>query len=466
MELNSIKTENKMGTMKEGRLLLSMAWPIIISMLVQACYNIVDSMFVSRIPLSGELGLTALGYAYPVQMLMISFGVGTAVGINSLVSRRLGAKQFDEANTAAGNGMVLMAATSLVFAAVGAFLSEPLFQLFTDDTSIAALGSEYLRIVCLFSFGLFMQLCLERIMVAQGKSLAAMIMQLTGAVLNIALDRVMVLGWWFVPAMGVRGAAVATVVSQALAMLLSFAILFGGKHEIRISMRTLRLCPKTVKAIYQVGAPSVLMQAISVVMLFVMNGILGAYGTVVVGVFGVYYKLQSIVFMPVFGMTNAAMSIMAYNFGARRRARLIRVLKLSVLYAVCFMTCGMVVFQLFPSQLMSLFQAEGQMLTVGIGTLRTISLSFIPAAISICFSVCFGAIGLGTNSMLVSLVRQFLVLLPAAYLLSHIYGSVGAVWWAFPVSEVCACLFACVVFLSVYRKRIRLLDDCARPAPI
>ncbi len=455
--METIRKENKMGTMPEGRLLINMSWPIILSMLVQALYNVVDSMFVARIPEIGEAALSALGYAYPMQMLIIGFGVGTAVGVNSLVSRRLGAKRFETANMAAGNGLVLTAITALVFAVIGLTLSGVLFRLFTEDALIQELGTSYLRIVCVFSLGVFMQLCLERIMVAQGKTVIAMAMQLMGAVLNIVLDRVLVLGWRFIPAMGVEGAAIATVAAQLIAMCVSFVILFAGKHEVRVTRKTLRLDRHIVADIYRVGMPSILLQTVSVAMMFFMNGILGGYDTVAVGVFGVYYKLQSIVLMPVFGMTNAAMSIIAYNYGARNPRRMMRVLRIGVISAAIFMTLGMTLFQIFPQTLMGLFEAQGTMLSHGVTALRTASLSFPMAAVSICFSVFFGAIGMGMMSMWISFARQLLVLVPVSYAISRLFGDVAIIWWAFPIAEVCACTLAITAFVSVYKKRVKPL---------
>ncbi len=455
-------TENKMGTKPIGRLLLGMAWPMILSMLVQAFYNIVDSIFVSRIPLMGKAALSALGYAYPIQMLMIAVSVGTAVGMNSLISRRLGAKRFDEANKAASNGISLQLLSMLPFMALGIFGSKFIIGLFTSDATVVDLAARYLSICCTFSLGIFQAVGLERVMNAQGKTIASMIAQLSGGILNIVLDRILVLGFGPIPAMGIEGAAIATVIGQWVSMTVAILILVFGKHEVRVRFRDMPLKASCVREIYQVGLPSIVMQAIGVVMLSGMNLILGGFGAVTgtdaVAVFGVYYKLQSIVFMPVFGVTNAAISIFGYNFGARSKKRLLETLRLTIFIALLFMLTGLLLFQLLPEPLMQLFNVEGETLHMGVQALRTLSLCFPIAAVCISVSTLFGAVGNGMYSMWLSLIRQLFVLLPAAYLLSRIFGTVPAVWWSFPIAEIAGLITAAILFVRLYRNKIKPLD--------
>lgn len=337
--MEQIQKQNKMGVLPEGKLLLSMSVPLCISMLMQAIYNLVDSIFVSRL---GEDALTAVSLAYPVQMLMIAVSVGTGVGMNSLISRRLGERRLEEANRAANNGIVLLLISAAVFTLFGVFGAKPFFDLFTDVQRIREMGTDYLRICCVYCVGVFMQVGCERILQAQGQNTAAMIMQLIGAVFNIIFDPILIFGLLGFPAMGVAGAAIATVGGQLLSMLCCFAVLLLGKYDVTIRLRDCRLAAATVRDIYQVGVPSIIMQAIGTVMNLAMNALLIAYSTTAVAVFGVYFKIQSVVFMPVFGMTNAAMSIMAYNYGARSRSRLLRTMRLMLLAALSLMAIGLV----------------------------------------------------------------------------------------------------------------------------
>lgn len=441
-----------MGTQPEGRLLFSMGWPIILSMLVQAFYNVVDTYFVSQTA-DAVYSKAALGFAYPIQMLMIAFSIGTAVGMNSLISRRLGAGRHDEANGAAANGIMLLILTSLCFALVGIFLSKPIMLIMTTDPRVIELGTRYLFICCTFSMGSFVAIGLERVMSAQGKTLLTMAMQLSGGVSNIVLDAILV------PHYGVEGAAIATVLGQTISMVLSILILALGKHEVSIKLRRMRLKKDSVKNIYAVGIPSIVMQAIGVVMMFGMDLILeGLAPTVGAAVFGVYYKLQSIIFMPIFGMTNASMSIEGYNYGARNKKRLLQVLKLTLCYSVCVMVLGTVVFQLFPNELLKIFNSTAVELEIGVPALRIVSLHFIIAAVSISLSTFFGAIGKGLNSMWISLIRQLVVLLPAAFILSKLTGNIAAVWWAYPIAEVASLIIAVLLFVRTYLKDLKTLD--------
>lgn len=454
--MEQIQKQNKMGILPEGKLLLSMSVPLCISMLMQAIYNLVDSIFVSRL---GEDALTAVSLAYPVQMLMIAVSVGTGVGMNSLISRRLGERRLEEANRAANNGIVLLLISAAVFTLFGVFGAKPFFDLFTDVQQIREMGTDYLRICCVYCVGVFMQVGCERILQAQGQNTAAMIMQLIGAVFNIIFDPILIFGLLGFPAMGVAGAAIATVGGQLLSMLCCFAVLLLGKYDVTIRLRDCRLAAATVRDIYQVGVPSIIMQAIGTVMNLAMNALLIAYSTTAVAVFGVYFKIQSVVFMPVFGMTNAAMSIMAYNYGARSRSRLLRTMRLMLFAALSLMAIGLVCFQLFPAEILLLFEASEDMLGIGVPALRIISTCFVFAAVGISFSTFFQAIGSGIYSMMLSLIRQLVVLVPAAFALSAIFHSLDAIWCAFPIAELFALVTSLLFFRTVYKKQIEHLED-------
>ncbi len=480
--------QNKMGTQRESTLLLSMGWPIIISMLVQAFYNVVDSYFVSQLATLpaealqaifgshytaevaatvGEKALTALTLVNPLQMLLISVAVGTAVGINSLISRRLGERRFDDANRAAGNGLVLSLLSAVVFCLMGLTLSRAFMQWQTNDPVVQKFGEDYMRICLCLCFGVFVSCSVERIMTAQGRTIFAMLMQLTGAVVNIALDRVFVLGAWFVPAMGVKGAAIATVIGQFASMALAIILLTTTKGEVRVRLRDFKLSRRTVGEIYRVGLPSILMQAVSTVMFIGMNTILtrlGEYWESVkagtsfvnryVSAFGVFFRLQSIIFMPVFGLNNAAMSILGYNFGARNRKRFLRSLWMLTLYCVVFMLLGTVAFQLFANQLMGIFG-----LTDDLHILRIISWGFVFAAADIALNTAFGATDTGLYAAIASLERQLLVLLPVAALFAVTTHSVEMVWWAFPISEVSTLIVSTLLFVRLNKKKIKPLDE-------
>ena len=486
--------KNRMGTEREGRLLLSLGWPIIVSMLVQALYNVVDSVFVSRMDqlspeaLQGILGelytadivgkigdkaIAALTIVNPLQMLLISVAVGTSVGINSLISRRLGARRFEDANRAAGNGLIILVISAAVFTVIGLTLSGPYMRWQSADPIVQLMGVHYMTICLSLCIGVFLACGIERIMTAQGKTIFAMFMQLTGAIVNIVLDRVFVLGFWFVPAMGVKGAAIATIVGQFASMILAFALLLGTKHEIRIRLSDCRLNGQTVKEIYRVGLPSILMQAVGTVMMFGMNSILkalgdyhlstrnpdGDYANLYVGAFGTYFRLQSIIFMPVFGLSNAAMSVLGYNFGARNRARFMRAFKMLMIYCCIFMLFGTLVFQIFADPLMHLFDVSPEMREIADRALRIISIGFVFAAAGITFNTAFGATDTSLYGAIISLQRQLVVLLPVAALLALITKDVDGIWWAFPISEFITLVVATLLFKRLYRKKIAPLDD-------
>lgn len=453
------KTQNKMGVMPEGRLLFSMSVPLCISMLMQALYNLVDSVFVSRL---GEDALTAVSLAYPVQMLMIAVAVGTGVGMNSLISRRLGERRREEATLAANNGLLLLLLSALAFALFGLFCTDPFFALFTDKPAIREMGTTYLSVCCTLCFGVFLQVGCERIMQAQGQNVAAMAMQLVGALFNIIFDPILIFGLLGFPAMGIAGAAWATVGGQLLGMVCCFVVLLVRKFEVTLCLPKCRPVGRVIRDIYQVGIPSAIMQAIGTVMNLAMNALLIAYSSTAVAVFGVYFKIQSVVFMPVFGMTNAAMSIMAYNYGARCRSRLMRTWKLMLLAALAMMLAGTIVFQLLPDRILLLFEASEDMLGIGVPALRVISSCFLFAAVGISASTFFQAVGQGIYSMLLSLIRQLVVLVPAAYTLSALFHSLDAVWLSFPVAEGVALATSLFLFRSVYNRQIRPLDGPLR----
>ena len=445
----------KMGTAPEGKLLFGMAVPLSISMLIQALYNIVDSIFVSYI---GENALTAVSLAYPMYMLMISVAVGTGVGINSLISRRLGARQGAEANKAASTGMIVMLCSAAVFVLFGIFGVKPFIHAYTQNEEVRSMGVTYLSICCIVNAGLFMQIFCERVMQAQGKNLYAMLMQLVGAVINIIFDPILIFGLCGFPKMGIAGAAVATVAGQVVGMLFSFLMVFSKRSEVRVSLRSFRPEARVVRDIYAVGFPSIVLQAIGTVMNLVMNAILIGFTETAVAVFGVYFKVQSFALMPLFGMTNAAMSIMAYNFGARNRQRLMRTWRLTMRAGIVMMVLFTAFFLLLPDEILSLFNASPDMLAIGRSALTVMPLCLPIAAASISMSVVFQAVGDGFYSMLLSIARQLVVLVPAAWLLARLTNDVTLVWWSFPIAEVLS-LFLCIfLFVRTYRQRIAPLD--------
>lgn len=441
--------ENKMGVMPVNQLLITMSLPMMISMLVQALYNVVDSIFVSRI---NENALTAVSLAFPLQSLMIALGAGTGVGINALLSKSLGEKNFKKANKVAMNGILLAAVNYIVFLLIGLVAVKPFYASQTTDSQILQYGYQYLTVVCCFSFGMYGQFVFERLLQSTGKTIFTMITQSTGAIINIILDPILIFGYFGMPKMGVTGAAVATVIGQIIAAIL--ALIINKKKNVEISLEFNGFEPdkNIIGQIYAVGIPSIIMQAIGSVMTYGMNRILMVFTSTAAAVFGVYFKLQSFIFMPVFGLNNGMVPIIAYNYGAGKKDRLVRTIKLSIIYAVAIMLVGILVFQIFPAQLFMLFEASETMLTIGIPALRTISLSFLFAGFCIVCGSVFQALGNGVYSMTVSIARQLIVLLPVAYLLSKL-GNVNYVWWAFPIAEI-ASLIMSFIFLILINKKI------------
>ncbi len=449
--------ENKMGVMPENRLLVTMALPLILSMLVQACYNIVDSVFVAML---SEDALTAVSMAFPMQNVMIAFGVGTGVGINAMLSKSLGEKNRELASKAANNGLFLALCSFLLFVLVGIFAARPFYMVqASQNMGIVNDGVAYLRIVCCCSIGLYLQIAFERLMQGTGMTIYTMITQMTGALINIVLDPMFIFGIGFFPKLGVAGAAIATCIGQCIAAIAGAVLNQKKNHEISVSLSGV-FHPdwKVIGRIYSVGIPSIIMAAIGSVMTFCMDLILVAFSTTAVAVFGVYFKLQSFFFMPVFGMNNALVPIFAYNYGARKRKRMMKTLKLGIGYALCFMIAGFILFETIPGVLLSFFSASDQMLAIGIPALRTIVLHFPLAAVTIVLMSIQQALGHAFNSMLVSMGRQLLVLLPAAYILAKV-GGLHAVWWSFVIAEFVAVTLCFLFFLRVKRKVIDPLGN-------
>lgn len=437
--------------MPVNRLLISMSLPMMVSMLVQAFYNVVDSIFVSRI---NENALTAVSLAFPLQTLMIAIGSGTGVGVNALLSKALGEKDYEKANKAAINGVFLAGVSYLIFLLVGLFAVEPFYRSQTADVQILEYGYQYMTVVCCFSFGMYTQFIFERLLQSTGKTLFTMITQGTGAIINIILDPILIFGYFGLPAMGVTGAAVATVIGQIIAGILAIIINEKKNTEIKLHFKGFRPNSQIIGHIYIVGIPSIIMQAIGSVMTYGMNRILIVFTSTAAAVFGVYFKLQSFIFMPVFGLNNGMVPIIAYNYGAGKKDRLIKAIKLSIIYAIGIMTIGFLIFQIFSAQLFALFEASKIMLEIGIPALRIISISFLLAGFCIICSSVFQALGNGVYSMLVSMTRQLVVLLPTAYLLSRL-GNVNYVWWAFPIAEIASLTLSIIFLIKINKKVIR-----------
>ena len=449
------ESENKMGVMPVNRLLLNMAIPIMISMLVQALYNVVDSYFVSQI---SQDALNAVSLAFPVQNLMIAVSVGTGVGINALLSRSLGQGDREKVDCSAVNGLFLIFLSSMVFVVLGLTCSRLFYTAQTNIAGIIDYGEDYLTICCGLSLGLFTAVAMERLLQATGRTFYTMIAQAVGALTNIILDPILIFGLGPFPRMEVAGAALATVIGQFLGCGVGIFFNLTRNPEVKISFRGFRPHGPTIREIYSVGLPGIVMQSIGSVMVFGMNQILISFTDTATAVFGVYFKLQSFFFMPVFGLCNGMVPIVAYNYGARKPDRIVKAIKLSAMYATILMILGIVVFQLFPGQLLAMFQSEeeaaaGDLLTIGIPALRLISFSFLLAGFDIICSSVFQALDHGVLSLICSLVRQLAVLLPAAFILSLAFG-LDAVWLSFPISELFCCAL-CVVFMRrVYRRDI------------
>lgn len=445
--------DNKMGHAPMLRLIISMSLPAMFSMLVQALYNIVDSYYVAQV---SENALTAVSLAFPIQLLMISVAVGTGVGINSFISRKLGERQQALADSAATHGILLALFSWVIFALIGVFVSRPFFECFTNIPEIIEMGTQYVSICCIFSFGVFVEVNFEKTLQATGNMIYPMLFQLVGAITNIILDPIFIFGWFGLPAMGVAGAAIATVIGQIVSMVFAVIIVFVKDHDIHISFRGFKFNWGVVKNIYAVGLPSIVMQSIGSVMSICMNAILISFTETAVAVFGVYFKLQSFIFMPVFGLTQGIMPIMGYNFGARNKARLMSALKIGGVIALLIMALGTALFCAAPEFLLGIFNASDKMLEIGVPALRLISICFIPAALGIIFSTLFQAVGKGSYSLIISVLRQLVILVPAAFLLSN--AGLFYVWFAFPAAEIFSLLASIFLFWRLRHRTLRPLD--------
>lgn len=452
-ENTAVREQNKMGTMPTGRLLVSMSLPMIISMLVQALYNIIDSVFVAQI---GEEALAAVSMAFPIQSLMIAVSTGTCVGVNALLSRSLGEKNYEDARLAAVNGIFLSVLSFAAFALFGVFGSRLYFASQTSNPAIIEYGTQYLEVCTIFSFGIFGSIVLERIMQSTGRTIYNMYSQGIGAITNIILDPIMIFGLCGVPALGIRGAAVATVIGQILAMFVALYFNLTKNPDVSIDMRGFKPHGRTIRVIYEVGVPSIIMQSITSVMTYGMNLILIEFSATAVTVLGIYFKLQSFIFMPVFGLNNGMIPIIAYNYGARNKKRIMDTAKLSIAIAVGIMLTGLAIFQLFTPQLLMIFNASEQLLEVGVPALRLISLSFLFAGYCIIVGSVFQALGNGVYSLIVSAARQLFCILPLAYLFAKVFG-LHAVWYAFPLAEIISVVVSSILFKRIYDKKIKVL---------
>lgn len=426
--------ENKMGSMNIKRLILTMSAPIVVSMMVQSLYNVVDSIFVAQI---SEEAITAVSMAFPFQQLMMSVGIGTAIGVNSLLARNLGAKQFSQVNKIANNGLLLAFLSFIAFFMMGLLLSDKLITIQTDNQEIISHGPVYLRICLMGSLGIFTHLMFERLLQATGKTMYTMIAQISGALMNIILDPIMIFGWFGMPAMGLAGAALATVISQYVGALVVAYLCIRKEKDIDIGFRYIKPDFKIIRDIYAVGIPSIIMISISSVTIFSMNQILAKFSITAVALLGIYFKLQSFIFMPVFGLNNGIIPIVGYNYGAGNKERMRETIFLGMRYAVTIMLIGTLIMMVFPDKLLGMFNASDQMMDIGRVAFRIICISFPFAAISIISIGVFQAIGKGTLSMIISIIRQLVVLVPLAYLFS-LTGNLSMVWWSVIIAELVA----------------------------
>ena len=446
---------NKMATMPLGKLLINMALPLVISMLVQALYNVVDSIYVSRI---SESAVTALSLAFPVQNLLIGFATGVGVGVNSLLSKSLGEQNHERASRTAGNGFLLAVICSVLFLLFGLFFARPFFAMQSSVAETVEGGAIYLTIVTVGSIGIFLEILFERLLQASGKAFLSMITQTTGAVINIILDPILIFGWFGLPAMGITGAALATVIGQWVAAILAMGLNKKYNTDLKLMRKHAKPDSYVIGKILNVGIPSVIMVGIGSIMNFCMNQILQSFSETATSVFGIYFKLQSFFFMPLFGINNAVISIVAFNYGARRPDRMIKTVKTAALTGLGIMLFGLAVFQFIPDVLLSIFDTSEEFMSMAIRALRTISWCFPVAAVCIILGSTFQALGTGIYSTIVSLCRQLIVLLPAAWLLSRT-GSVNNVWWAWPIAEGMGLSLTVFFFLRNSRQRIKPLYE-------
>ena len=455
MSATAHSNENKMGTMPVNKLLVSMSLPMIASMLVQALYNVVDSVFVAQI---SENALTAVSLAFPIQSLMIAVSSGTCVGINALLSRSLGEKRQKEANLSAVNGVFLAFVSYLVFALMGILGSHLFFASQTENREIVEFGTQYLTICLIFSFGIFMEMTFERIMQSTGRTIYSMVTQGTGAIINIILDPIMIFGLFGFPRLGIRGAAIATVTGQIIAMILAVWFNHKKNRDVQLSFKGFKPDGRIIAKIYEVGVPSIVMPSIVSIMTFGMNKILIMFSETAVSVLGIYFKLQSFIFMPIFGLNNGVIPIVAYNYGAGHKKRIMDTIKLSTFIAVGIMLIGLIIFQVFPEGLLKLFNASDHMLEVGVPALRIISTSFLFAGYCIILGSVFQALGNGVYSLIVSVARQLLCILPLAYVFARVAG-LHAVWYSFPLAELISVTLTTILFRRIYVKKLKNLKN-------
>ncbi len=446
--------QNKMGVMPVGKLLISMGLPMVLSMLVQALYNIVDSVFVARV---SEAALTSVSMAFPIQNFMIASVSGMGVGVNSLLSRSLGEGNTEEANRAANNGVFLSIVTMIVFVLFGLFGSRAFFAIQTTDEALIEMGATYVKICCLGSIGCFGQIIFERLLQATGQAHLSMITQMAGAITNIILDPIMIFGLLGLPAMGVAGAALATVIGQLVACIIGLVMNICHNKTLTLSFRY-RPDGRTIGEIYRVGLPSIAMQSIGSIMNMAMNMILMGFTSTATAVFGVYYKLQSFAIMPVIGLSNAMIPIIAFNFGARKKKRITDTIKLSMISAEVFLLIVLAVFLLFPSALLKIFSASDNMLAMGIPALRTMGLTFLVCGICICAGSVFQALGNGMYSLIVSVMRQLVVLIPVAWLMS-LTGNLELVWLSFPFAEVMSLVVSLIFIKRIFKKKLNDIPE-------
>lgn len=449
--------ENKMGTMPVGKLIFNMSLPMMVSMLVQALYNIVDSIFVAKL---SENALTAVSLAFPLQTLLIAVGAGTGVGMNALLSKSLGEKNFKKANDTAANAAVLYILSYILFLILGFSVVKPFYlsQIGNADVEIMEMGIEYLSTVMIFSFGLFAQFFFERLLTSTGRTIFSMTSQLTGAVTNIILDPILIFGLFGAPKMDVTGAAVATVIGQCVAGIVAATCNHKYNHDVKLSFKGFKPDLKIIGTIYAVGVPSIIMQSIGSIMTYCMNRILIEFSSTATAVFGVYFKLQSFFFMPVFGLNNGITPIIAYNYGAKYRKRMIHTIKLSMAVAFCLTFVGFIAFEAIPQVLLGMFNSSQQLLEIGIPALRIIGIHFLIAWFCIVAGTVFQALGKAVFSMIVSIMRQLFVLVPAAYILAKV-GGLHAVWWSFPIAEVISLAVSLTFLIRIYNTIIKKLPE-------
>lgn len=449
--------ENKMGIMPIGKLVFNMSLPMMVSMMVQALYNIVDSIFVAKL---SENALTAVSLAFPLQTLLIAVGTGTGVGMNALLSKSLGEKDFKKANKTATNAAFIYAVSYIIFLILGFTVVKPFYrsQVGSADAEIMTMGVDYLSTVMIFSFGIFTQVFFERLLTSTGRTIFSMTSQLSGAVTNIILDPILIFGMFGAPKMGVTGAAVATVIGQCVAGLVAGTCNHKFNHEVRFQFKGFKPDFKIIGTIYAVGIPSIIMQSIGSVMTYCMNRILIEFSSTATAVFGVYFKLQSFFFMPVFGLNNGITPIIAYNYGARQRKRMVKTIKVSLATAFCLTFIGFVLFESIPQALLGLFNASDDMLKIGVPALRTIGVHYLIAWFCIIAGTVFQALGKAVFSMVVSIMRQLVVLVPAAYLLAK-FGGLHMVWWSFPIAEVMSFIVSLTFLIKIWNDIIKDIPE-------